>query len=327
MKLIDEIRNKAKALRKTIVLPESDDDRTLEALDYILDNGISKIILLGKEEIRGKIKSKSLKGLQLIDPENYKDTDAIASEYYELRKLKGTTSEEAKETVRKDCLTFGAMLVRRGAADGFVAGANHTTADTVRAALRCLRIDKSIGVVSGAFLMVVPNSRYGENGAFIYADCGVNPEPNARQLAGIAVSNADLFKKLIDKTPRVAFLSYSSKGSAEGPLVDKIREAVERAREASPGILIDGEFQVDSAIVPEVAAIKCAASEVAGKANVLIFPDLNSGNISYKLTQRLANARAVGPLLVGFMKPASDLSRGCDAEDIIDAVAITAIRA
>ena len=327
MRLIEEIRNKAKTLRKTIVLSESDDKRTIEALDYILDEAIANIILIAKEEARNGIKSKNLKNLELIDPEKYKDTDQMISEYYEMRKLKGMTPEEAKETIRKDYLTFGAMLVRRGTADGFVAGANHTTADTVRAALRCLKIDKTIGVVSGAFLMVVPDSPYGENGAFVFADCGVNPEPNARQLAGIAVSNADLFKKLTGKTPRVAFLSYSSKGSAEGPLVDKMREAVERAREASPGLLVDGEFQVDSALVPEVAAIKCPASEVAGKANVLIFPDLNSGNISYKMTQRLANARAVGPLLVGFLKPASDLSRGCDAEDIIDAVAITAIRA
>ena len=326
MKLIEEIRSKARTLRKTIVLPESDDKRTIEALDYILDEAIAKIILIAKEDARGGIKSKNLKNLELIDPEKYKDTDQMTSEYYEMRKLKGMTPEEARETIGKDYLTFGAMLVRRGTADGFVAGANHTTADTVRAALRCLRIDKTIGVVSGAFLMVVPNSPYGENGAFVFADCGVNPEPNARQLAGIAVSNADLFKKLTGKTPRVAFLSYSSKGSAEGPLVDKMREAVDRAREASPGLLVDGEFQVDSALVPEVAAIKCPASEVAGRANVLIFPDLNSGNISYKMTQRLANARAVGPLLVGFMKPASDLSRGCDAEDIIDAVAITAIR-
>ena len=327
MGIIEDIRKRAKSLGKTIVLPESDDARTLEALEYILDNDIAKIILIAKEEIKSRIKSKNLKNLEVIDPEKYKDTDRMALEYYELRKLKGTTPEEAKEAVMKERLTFGGMLVRQGVADGFVAGANHTTADTVRAALRCLKIDKSIGVVSGAFLMVVPNSPYGENGAFIFADCGVNPEPNARQLSGIAVSNANLFNKLTGKTPRVAFLSYSSKGSAEGPLVDKIREAVGRAREASPGILIDGEFQVDSAIVPEVAAIKCPASEVAGKANVLIFPDLNSGNISYKMTQRLANARAVGPLLVGFMKPASDLSRGCDAEDIIDAVAVTAIRA
>ena len=327
MGLIEDIRSKAKASGKTIVLPESDDDRTIGALGHILDNGISKIMLIGKEEIRAKIKSKNLSGLKLIDPEKYKDTDLMAAEYYELRKLKGMTPEEAKEAMRSDYLTFGAMLVRRGAADGFVAGANHTTADTVRAALRCLKIDKAISVVSGVFLMVVPNSRYGENGAFIFGDCGVNPEPNARQLSGIAISSAELFTKLTGKTARVAFLSYSSKGSAAGPLVDKMREAVTRAKEASPGISIDGEFQVDSALVPEVAAIKCPASEVAGRANVLIFPDLNSGNISYKLTQRLANARAVGPLLLGFTKPASDLSRGCNADDIIDAVAITALRA
>lgn len=327
MGLINDIRNKASAVRKTIVLPESDDNRTLEALEYILDNSIAKIILIGRDELRGRIKSKNTKDLELIDPAEYKDTTLIGSEYYELRKLKGMTPEEAQDFVRKDYMTFGAMLVRRGVADGFVAGANHTTADTVRAALRCLRIDKTIGVVSGAFLMVVPNSPYGESGSFIFADCGVNPEPNARQLSGIAVSSAGLFKKLTGKTPRVAFLSYSSKGSAEGPLVDKIREAVKRAKELWPGLLVDGEFQVDSALVPEVAAIKCPASEVAGKANVLIFPDLNSGNIAYKMTQRLANARAVGPLLQGFTMPASDLSRGCDAEDIIDAVAITAIRA
>ncbi|MDO8525391.1 MAG: phosphate acetyltransferase [Candidatus Omnitrophota bacterium] len=326
MSIIEDIRDKARAAGKTIVLPESEDNRTMEALEYILDNGIAKIILIGKEGMRSRVKSKNSKYLQVIDPERYKETDLMASDYYEMRKLKGVTPEEAKETMRRDYLTFGAMLVRRGAADGFVAGANHTTADTIRAALRCLKVDKDIGVVSGAFLMVVPNSRYGENGTFLFADCGVNPEPNARQLSGIAVSSADLFKKLTGKTPRVAFLSYSSKGSAKGPLVDKIREAVSRAKEASPGIFIDGEFQVDSAIVPEVAAIKCPASDVAGKANVLIFPDLNSGNISYKMTQRLANARAVGPLLVGLTRPASDLSRGCDAEDIVDAVAITAIR-
>jgi len=175
--------------------------------------------------------------------------------------------------------------------------------------------------------MEVPASPYGEKGVFIFADCGVNPEPNARQMSGIAVLSANLFRQLTGKTPKVAFLSYSSKGSATGPEVDKVKEAVLRAKEISPDLLVDGEFQVDSAIVPEVAKIKCPASDVAGMANVLIFPDLNSGNISYKLTQRLANARAVGPLLMGFMKPASDLSRGCDAEDIVDAVAITAIRA
>lgn len=327
MSIITDIRSRAVKVAKSIVLPETDDARTIEAANFILDNKIARLILIGKDEVKNKIKSKNLKDLEIIDPEKYKDIDKIANDYFELRKLKGATPEEAGQTVRSDYLTFGAMLVRQGVADGFVAGANHTTADTVRTALRCLRIDKSIGVVAGAFLMEVPDSPYGEKGAFVFADCGVNPEPNARQMAGIAVLSANLFKQLVNKTPRVAFLSYSSKGSATGPLVDKVKEAVSRAKEISPDILIDGEFQVDSALVPEVAKIKCPASEVAGKANVLIFPDLNSGNISYKMTQRLANARAVGPLLIGFMKPASDLSRGCDAEDIVDAVAITAIRA
>lgn len=327
MSIISDIRARAAKLSKKIVLPESDDPRTLAALDYILDNHIARIILVGKDEVRRKVRSRNSTDLEIVDPEKYKDIDRLVSEYYELRKAKGMTPEEAKKTVTTDYLTFGGLLVRLDAADGFVAGANHTTADTVRAALRCLKIDKAIGVVAGAFLMEVPNSPYGEKGVFIFADCGVNPEPNARQLAGIAVLSAGLFKQLVAKTPRVAFLSYSSKGSAHGPLVDKMREAVAGAKEFSPEILIDGEFQADSAIVPEVAKIKCEAGDVAGRANVLIFPDLNSGNISYKMTQRLANARAVGPLLVGFTKPASDLSRGCDAEDIIDAVSVTAIRA
>lgn len=326
MSLLEKIREKSAKSGKKVVLPESDDKRTLKAVEYILDKRMAKVILIAKESIRKDIKSKNIKDLELIDPENYKDTEALASMYYELRKAKGMTLEEAGETMRKDYLTFGAMLVRQGAADGFVAGANHTTADTVRAALRCISVDKNTGVVAGAFLMEVPDSPYGEKGVFIFADCGVNPEPNARQLSGIAVLSANLFQQLVGTTPRVAFLSYSSKGSAEGPLVEKVKEAVKRAKDISPNLLIDGEFQVDSAIVPEVARIKCPASDVAGKANVLIFPDLNSGNISYKITQRLAKARAVGPLLMGFTKPASDLSRGCNVDDIIDAVAITSIR-
>jgi len=326
MSFLDGLRDRASKTGKKIVLPESDDPRTLAAADCILDKRIAKIILIGKESVRQNITSKNTKDLEVIDPEHYNDIENLVSAYYALRKAKGATPEEAREAVAKDCLTFGAMLVRQEVADGFVAGANHTTADTVRTALRCLRIDKNIGVVAGSFLMEVADSPYGEKGVFIFADCGVNPEPSARQLAGIAVLSANLFQQLVEKTPRVAFLSYSSKGSAEGPLVEKVKEAVARASEMSENILIDGEFQVDSAIVPEVARIKCPASEVAGRANVLIFPDLNSGNISYKLVQRLANARAVGPLLMGFTKPASDLSRGCDVDDIVDAVAITAIR-
>lgn len=327
MGIIDEIRNRAAGRARKIVLPESDDPRTLPAVEYILDNKIAKIILIGKEGIGAKIKSNNRRDLEIIDPENYALTGSIADEYYELRKNKGTTAEEAARVIRQEWIVFGAMLVRRGLADGFVAGANHTTADTVRAALRCLVIDSEISVCAGAFLMEVPSSQYGEKGVFIFADCGVNPEPNARQLAGIGVLSARLFEALVGKTPRVAFLSYSSKGSAKGPLVEKIKEAIARARETAPNLSIDGELQVDSALVPEVAMIKCPASDVAGRANVLIFPDLNSGNISYKLTQRLANARAVGPLLVGFTKPCSDLSRGCSVDDIIDAVAVTAVRA
>lgn len=327
MGILEQIRSKASKAGKTIVLPESEDARTFEAIDFLLDNSISKIILVGRQSDKKKIKSSNLKNLQIIDPLEYAGIEKLIAEYYELRKIKGITPEEARQTVCEDYVTFGAMLVRDGVADGFVAGASHTTPDVIRAALRCLTIDKEIGVVSGAFLMDVPDSPYGENGAFIFADCGVNPEPNSRQLAGIACASAALFRQLVEKTPKVAFLSYSSKGSAEGPLVDKIKDAVGRAREISPGLLVDGEFQVDSAIVPEVAKIKCAESDVAGHANVLIFPDLNSGNISYKLTQRLAKARAVGPLLQGFKKPCSDLSRGCSAEDIVDAVAVTAVRA
>lgn len=326
MSLIADIRKRSALRQKTIVLPESEDPRTLAASGYILDNRIAKLIVVGKEDVGSRIKTVNRDGLTVIDPERYRDIDALANDYYELRKHKGMTPEEASKAVREDYLIFGGMLVRSGTAHGFVAGASHTTADTVRAALRCLKIDKGIGVAAGSFLMEVPDSPYGEKGVFIFADCGVNPEPNARQLAGIAVLSARLFAQLAGKAPKVAFLSYSSKGSAEGPLVDKVKEALTRAKEMSPEIAIDGELQVDSALVPEVARIKCGESPVAGKANVLIFPDLNSGNISYKLTQRLAKARAVGPLLMGFTEPCSDLSRGCDVDDIVDAVAVTAVR-
>ena len=327
MSLLEMIREKASKSQKTVVLPETEDKRTLEAIDFILDHDIARLMVIGKENSRSQLKSKKRDSLNLIDPLKYKDIAKMSSDYYELRKAKGMTPEEAKETVTKDYLTFGGMMVRYGLADGFVAGASHTTPDIIRAALRCLQIDRSIGVVSGAFLMEVPDCQFGEGGVFVFADCGVNPDPNSRQLAGIAVASANLFRKIAGQTPRVALLSYSSKGSASGPLVEKIKDALNKAREISPDLLIDGEFQVDSAIVPEVAAIKCGKSEVAGKANVLIFPDLNSGNISYKIVQRLAKARAVGPLLQGFTKPCSDLSRGCSALDIVDAVAITAIRA
>ncbi len=327
MSLLETIRQKAANNPKRIVLPESNDQRTIDAANYILEHKIAKLIIIGKDDISKKITAKNLKDLEIVDPETYKDTERFISTYYELRKAKGMTPEESRQIMMTDWVSFGAMLVRDGKADGFVSGACHTTADIIRAGLRCLSIDKSIGVVSGSFVMEVPGSPYGENGVLLFADCGVNPDPNPRQLAGIAVSAAALFEKLVGKQAKVAMLSYSSKGSAEGPMVDKVRQALAKAKEIAPNLMIDGEFQPDSALVPEVAKIKCPASEVAGKANVLIFPDLNSGNICYKLTQRLANARAVGPLLMGFQKPCSDLSRGCSWEDIVDAVAITSVRA
>jgi len=327
MSILSRIREKAKKDHKTIVLPESDDQRTLDAIDVILNEGIAKLIVIGKESVRKSLKAKNLKDLTLIEPQGFKDTETYISEYYEMRKAKGMTPEQAREAMLTEYVTFGAFLVRKGLADGFVAGASHTTPDVIRAALRCLSIDKTVGVASGAFLMEVPDSPYGEKGVFLFADCGVNPDPNPRQLAGIAVSSAKLFEQLVGVHSRVAFLSYSSKGSAGGTMVEKVVEALKKTKEIAPDLLVDGEFQVDSAIVPEIAKIKCAASAVAGRANVLIFPDLNSGNISYKIVQRLAKARAVGPLLMGFTRPCSDLSRGCDAQDIVDAVAITALRA
>ncbi|MBN1526831.1 MAG: phosphate acetyltransferase [Candidatus Omnitrophica bacterium] len=327
MSILSRIREKAKKERKTVVLPESEDRRTLDAIDIILNEGIAKLIVVGKESVRKSLKTKDPKDLTLIEPQTFKDTESYVAEYYEMRKAKGMTPEQAREAMLTEYVTFGAFLVRKGLADGFVAGASHTTPDVIRAALRCLSIDKTVGVASGAFLMEVPDSPYGEKGVFLFADCGVNPDPNPRQLAGIAISSAKLFEQLVGVHSRVAFLSYSSKGSAGGDMVNKMVEALKKTKEIAPDLMVDGEFQVDSAIVPEVAKIKCAASAVAGRANVLIFPDLNSGNISYKIVQRLAKARAVGPLLMGFTRPCSDLSRGCDAQDIVDAVAITALRA
>ena len=327
MAILNSIKLKAVQLQKRIVLPESEDQRTIDAASYVLDHSIAKLVVIGKDDVRAKIASKNTKDLEVIDPQGFKDIEAYISQYYELRKAKGMTPEEARKTVREDKLTFGALLVRNGYADGFVAGASNTSADVTRAALRCLSLDRKIGTVAGAFLMEVPDCQYGQDGVFIFADCGVNPDPNVNQLAGIALASAKLFEQLVGATPRVAFLSYSSKGSGHGPAIDMIVEAVKKAKAANPALLIDGEFQADSALVPEVAKIKCPdGGEVAGKANVLIFPDLNSGNISYKIVQRLAKARAIGPLFMGFTKVCSDLSRGCDVQDIVDAVAITAVR-
>lgn len=308
MKTIEKIREKARSLLKTIVLPEYNDERVVRAAKIIEKEELARVILLSKDKI------------DINQKERY------ISEFFEMRKARGITIDEARELF-EDTVYYAAMMTREGKADGFVAGASHTTPDMARAAIHCLEIDPHITTASSCFIMVVPNCPYGEEGTFIFADCGIIPEPTSRQLACIAVASAELAGKILDIPPRVALLSYSTKGSAKGRGIEKITEALDLAKKMVPDLLIDGELQVDTAIVPEVAKIKYPGSLVGGKANVLIFPDLGAGNISYKLVQRLSNARALGPLLLGLNKPCSDLSRGCFVEDIVDCVAVTAIRA
>lgn len=291
-----------------IILPEKDDLRIQEAAKIIAKEKIARIILLGKEDL------------------DTKKIDAFSQIFFEARKHKGITIDQAREAVSYP-LYYAAMMVRAGEADGFVAGAAHSTPDVARAAIYCIGVDERIKTVSSCFIMVVPDKSFGENGVFVFADCGIVPQPTSQQLAQIAISSAELAKNVFDILPKVAMLSYSTKGSAKGPLVDKVKEATALAKQLKPDLLIDGELQADAAIVPEVAKIKDPQNILAGRANVLIFPDLEAGNIGYKLVQRLAKARAIGPLLQGLNKPCSDLSRGALVEDVIDTVAVTALRA
>ncbi len=308
MDIANKIRARAKVKLKTIALPEIEDTRVREAAKIIEKEGIAKVLLFG----RGM--------LDKVRQEEY------AKQYYELRKSKGISLDNARKAL-EDPLYYAAMMTRNGDSDGFVAGASHTTPDVARAAIHSLGVDERIGIASSCFLMSVPDCLYGEEGGFIFADCGIVPDPNPRQLACIAISNAELAKKVLGITPHVALLSYSTKGSAKGRAIDKTLEALALARQMQPDLLIDGELQVDAAIVPEVAEIKYPNSLLKGRANVLIFPNLEAGNIGYKLVQRLAKARAIGPVIVGLNKPCCDLSRGCSAEDIVDCTAVTAIRA
>ncbi len=305
---VSRIRSKAKENPRTIILPEMEDPRMQEAAKIIEAEGIAHLIKLSKGD---------------LDPEK---VERYTEEFYNMRKAKGITLESARAYMENP-LFYAAMEVRHGNADGFVAGAVNTTADVVRAVLYCIGLAPRARVICGAFFMVVPDSHYGENGVLVFADCAVVPMPNEKQLAHIGVSTARLTREVLGVEPRVAFLSYSSKGSAEGPEVDKVRKAVALAKDMAPELAIDGELQVDSAIVPEVAQHKVKDSPVAGRANVLIFPDLNAGNISYKLVERLAKARAIGPIIMGGARPCSDLSRGCSVDDIVDCVAITVLRA
>lgn len=308
METIKKIRDKAKISPKTIILPESEDRRIREAARFIEEEGIAKIILLDKDKMSSREK------------------EIFAQEFLQLRRSKGVTPQEANKILGEP-LYYAAMATRMGQADGFVAGASHTTPDVARAAIQCLGVDERCGVALSCFIMVVPDCSYGEGGTFVFADCGIIPDPNPRQLSCIAIASAELAKDVLDITPRIAFLSYSTKGSAKGESIDKIQEALNLTKSVRPDLVIDGELQVDAAIVPQVAQIKYPNGPVGGRANILIFPDLEAGNIGYKLVQRLAKARALGPLLLGLNKPCSDLSRGCSVEDVVDCVAITAIRA
>ena len=308
MNTIERIRQRARSSLKTIVLPEYEDSRVQQASRVIEKEGIAKVIVLTDDKI------------------DLKDKERYIEEFYQVYKVKGLDMNMVRE-IFNNPLYYAAMMAREGKVDGFVAGASHTTPDVARAAIRCLGVNERISIASSCFIMAVPDCPYGQDGTFIFSDCGIVPEPNPRQLACIALSAAELARKVLDFTPRIALLSYSTKGSAKGKSIEKITEALMLFKEMAPDLLVDGELQVDAAIVPEVAKIKYPDSALAGEANVLIFPDLEAGNIGYKLVQRLARARAVGPLILGLNKPCSDLSRGCSVEDIVDCVAVTAIRA
>ena len=327
---IDKLREVAKKNKKKIVLPEGSDIRAIEAASQAGSLDVAHVILIGKEdEINKKAKEKSfsLKNVEIINPENYKRTDEIIETYFSIRSAKGVTKEDAKKTVIEHPVYFSALLTRLGIADGFVAGASHTTADVARAALYCIGLDREIGIMSSSFVMELENCPYGDDGLFIFGDCGVVPNPNANKLAGIAISCSKIYTELFNRKPNVALLSYSSKGSAKGESPDKVIRALEIVKTKAPDLNIDGEMQPDAALDSEVAEIKVPGSSVAGKANVLIFPNLDAGNITYKLTQRLGKARVVGPILQGLKKPCSDLSRGCGIPEIVDGIVVTAVRA
>lgn len=330
MAYIDQIKERARQDRKTIVLPETTDKRTLIAAAHIIAEEIADVIMVGNKE---KIMDGAgwlevdLSGVSVIDPQNCDKLDSYVELLYETRKSKGMTMEKAREILLKDYLTFGVIMVKANDADGMVAGACHATADVLRPSLQILKTAPGVKLVSGFFILDVPNCEYGENGTFLFADCGLNQDPTAEELAAIADTSAKSFRTLIGPRPIIAMLSHSTKGSAHHPCVDKVIEATNIAHEQYPNLTLDGELQADAALIPQVAKTKAPDSEVAGKANVLIFPNLDSGNIGYKLVQRLGGAQAYGPMVQGLARPVNDLSRGCSWEDIVGVVALTAVQA
>lgn len=327
--VMESVYAKARAAKKRIVLPEANDVRTVTAAQKIVEQGLAEIILVGAEGAVAKAIEESgsdVSWCRIVDPAKSPDREKYAKEFYELRKHKGVTMEQAHEIVA-DPLYFGCMMVYCDEADGQVSGATHSTADTVRPALQILKTAPDCKLVSSFFVMIVPDCVYGENGVFIYADSGLVINPNAEELAEIAIQSAKTMQGLLGFEPHVAMLCFSTKGSACDPIADKVIEATRIAKERRPDILLDGELQGDAALVDWIGAKKAPGSPVAGRANVLIFPDLNAGNICYKLTERLAKAEAYGPVLQGLRRPVNDLSRGCDAEDIVNVAAITAVQA
>lgn len=328
MNFIDRIKKRAKMYKKTIVLPESMDVRTMEAADKVLKEGIADLIIIGTEdEISNNSKGFDISGATIINPFTADITEELIREFVEIRKNKGMTYEKAKKLLLEDYMYYACMLVKTGRADGVVSGACHSSANTIRPALQIIKTKPGTMLVSAFFLMVVPDCCYGANGTFVFADAGLEQNPTPEKLAAIAASSAESFQLLVEEEAKVAMLSHSTMGSATHTDVDKVVESVRLAKENYPQFKIDGELQLDAAIVPEVANSKAPNSEVAGCANVLVFPDLDAGNIGYKLVQRLAKAEAYGPICQGIAAPINDLSRGCSSDDIVGVIAITAVQA
>ena len=329
MDFIEKIKSQVKAKNKTIVLAETEDIRTLKAASIVKKEGFATILLVGEEREIRKLAEENhidISGIKIINPKNYENFEHLKNTFYELRKAKGMTLEKAEKILLENKLYFANMLVKCGYADGLVAGSVNSSVDVLRPALQIIKTEKNSKIVSSFFLMDIPNCEYGANGIFVYSDCGMVQNPTSEELAEIAKCSANTFQKLVGEKPKVAMLSHSTLGSAKHQDVEKVVKAVKIAKTENPELDLDGEFQFDTAIVPSVAEKKAPNSKVAGYANVLIFPDLNSGNIAYKITERLAHAKAYGPITQGLAKPVNDLSRGCNEEDIVGVVAITAFQ-